>query len=260
MNRPLESIDERELLAVRAMAFVLRHKVPLFAATLLCGLAGAGLGALASRGYESTASIEVGVRPPNEPLENPIITRERWSGLIEKNRARFPSVTSFKLENARDTKTRALTRVVTAVAYSTTASAAQALLNDALVDLLAEHEKVHAFEMELIAREKSYYVHAEEKISAALQELAEGPQEVSPARPVVEKKPQILSGALLEVQRLTNVMSAMSSPRRFPMTSIVEAPTAPEATTSRVLVVGLAGALAGAILGFGIALFRELTA
>jgi hypothetical protein len=249
--------NERELVAVRGVAFILRNAAVILASTVLLGLAGAGLGALASRGYESTASIEIGMRYPNEPLEMAIVARERLGGIIEKNRAHFPAVTSFKLENTRDAKTRSLTRLITAIAYSSTASSAQALLNDSFVDLLNEHKAMHEKDVELVLREKAHYARAEKRIEKALEALGESPEEPAAVLPG-EKRPQLLSGALLEVQRLSNIMAAMSSTRRLPTTQIVEPPSPPERTTSRVWIFSLAGTVAGLLFGFSLAGFNEL--
>lgn len=257
MVDPIDDDSERELIAVRAFAFLIRHGKTVAASVVIASVLGFVGGHLAQPGYESHAAVEVGMRIPIEPLEMPIVARERLGGLIEANRRKFPSVVAVELENRYEPKSRKLTRVIDVTVFASTASASKAILELSIAELLAVHKTMHAYETELIERERAQYETAQKKIEASIEALGGGAEEPALVAPG-DKKPQLLSGALLEIQRLSNATTAMLSARRLPETVVVEPPTVPEEIASRAWMLAIAGAMLGALLGLAIGMFREL--
>lgn len=259
MVDPINDDDaERELVAVRAFAFLIRHGKTVAAAVLIASVLGFVAGHVAEPAYESHAAIEVGMRIPMEPLEMPIVARERLAGLIEANRKKYPSVVAVELENRYEPKSRKLTRVIDVNVAASTSSAAKAILDLSIAELLAAHKEMHAYETELIERERAQYETAQKKIETAIEALGGGAEEPAMIAPG-DKKPQLLSGALLDIQRLSNATTAMLSARRLPETVIAEPPTVPEEVASRAWMLAIAGAMLGALLGLSIGMFRELS-
>lgn len=233
-----------ELLGVQLAALVLRLAPAIVISAVVGALAGLAVSSTEARRWVSSATIEVGVRYPKEPLENSLVARERLAGHFAAAARRWDPGADIEVAARRDAS-RALMRYLDVTVYAETSSKAATISERGLTSFMAENARLHGFEHELVEREREYYARWLERLQAAVVAPPPAARQGAPAAPD-------LGGALFETQKLYNVSAAMVSELRAPPTRIISRPSAPALEPSRrgILVAGGAalGAMAGALV------------
>ncbi|MCK6550533.1 O-antigen ligase family protein [Myxococcota bacterium] len=221
MERSATHTEDEALVGVRALELALGN-LPLIAVLALVGAAAGWVSAvLVERPFVTRAVVELGIRHPLAPVEDPIVAAERLGGHVADAARRHDAHALVVAEPRRD-MARALTRYLDVTVTAKTASAAQTIAAEGLAAFMAEHVEMSAFERRLVTVEGDNWKAWVARVEAQRARVVAEPKSDDTDERLTE-----LDAAMLDAKTRVNACDALDNDLRTPATRIAVPPSDP---------------------------------
>src|SRR5215472_12482283 len=151
------------MFGTRSARFIMKSLPLLGGALVVGGGLGFGIAHLLPSHFSTSATIELGLRPVHEPLENPIVAVQRLRAAAYRRAERVDESALVDITNRLDAQ-NVPTRYIELSVRARTASGAESIMDAAIASLLAEDQTMYAYERSVADAELEGYRREAERL------------------------------------------------------------------------------------------------
>jgi hypothetical protein len=236
-------LDDASILGVRALRYVVSNRWTLGVPCLVFGIAAAVAGALKTPTFEQHAVVQIGLRAPNDPIEERLVTAKRLEGYALEWGAKFGPIEAVGTPVIDEDPTRPA-RLVELRVKAQSSSAAASAVDVAVKRLLAHHESVHRFDLGI----------NEQHIQRIRVELAAIESELAKRPPTDQNK---LSAASYAAESDASGFERWLAPSRAPPSKLIAIRKIPDRRGLQTILFALAGGAFGIVVGLFVTIERR---